>query len=92
MDVDLRLLFFVVWGLGSVLGYGLGLKHRLTRRPRRVNEVRIAIGLFLTAFSALAAITAVLFAPHAVPVRGFFSMLFLGAFFAVGLLMATEKE
>lgn len=94
--LDVRLLTYVIWGIGTTLVYGYVLlrrgrayRRRHDRRARR--ELLTAIGLFLTAFAANFAILVVLFVPQGQDVRGFFVAFALGAFSAVGVNLATDS-
>lgn len=93
--IDWRLAFFILWGGGCVLIYGVVFMNRLAlyrkhhdRRSRR--DLGEASGLFLVAGSAALAIMTVLFAPEAASVRGLVNALALGGFLGVGVIMATE--
>lgn len=96
-DLDFRVLTYVIWGIGTTLVYGYVLlcrtrafRRRHDRRSRR--ELMTGIGLFLTAFAANLAVLVVLFGREAgQDARSFFVALSLGAFFAVGVNMATES-
>ena len=95
-DADFRVLTYIVWGIGTTLVYGYVLLRRM-RAFRRRNDKRsrrellTGIGLFLTAFASNLAVLVVLFAREAgQDARSFFVALALGAFFAVGVNMATE--
>lgn len=96
-DLDFRLLTYIIWGVGTTLIYGYVLvrrarsyRRRLDTRSRR--ELMTAVGLFMTAFAANIAILVVLFGREAgQDARSFFVALSLGAFFAVGVNLATES-
>lgn len=97
MSVDTRFLAYCVWGIGTVLVYGMVLvrrrrlwKSRHDLRARR--DLVAASSLFLTALFSSAAIFAVLFGQNGTGIRGFMAALALGAFFAAGLVMATGEE
>lgn len=91
---DSRFLTYVLWGLGTTLVYGIvlirkGRAFRKIRDSRSIRELASSFGLFLTAFAANIAILAVLFGDTR-SVRGFFIAIALGAFFATGVVMATD--
>ena len=85
----------ILWGGGTVLTYArvLWLRRRSygfhhDRRSRR--DYLSAFGLFLVALFSAFSIASVLFEGTA-GARGFSTAAALGAYLAVGLLLATEK-
>jgi Ni/Fe-hydrogenase subunit HybB-like protein len=97
MSLDTKLLFYGIWGIGVILVYGVVLlrtrqRWKVRRDKRAQRDLIAAVALFLAALAASLAIFMVLFGPLGVGVRGFFSALALGAFFAAGLVMATDSE
>jgi rhamnogalacturonyl hydrolase YesR len=96
IHIDTRVLAFVVWGLGTVLAYAYVMDGRyrtfLTRRDRRsVREFSASVALFLTALASSIAIGLSLWNEDGEAARQFFSALALGAFFAAGVVMATDR-
>ncbi len=94
--MDWRLVMLIVWGGGTVVTYArvLWLRRRSytihhDRRSRR--DYLTAFGLFLVALTSAMSIAMVLFGEATTGARGFATSVALGAFLAVGLLMATEK-
>ena len=85
-----------LWGGGTVFAYGRVLLVRRRayalhhdRRARR--DYLSAFGLFIVALLAGSAVGFVLFEEQGQGLRPFVITLALGAFLAVGILMATEK-
>ena len=96
MSVDTRLIAYVVWGIGTTLVYFIVLDTRYRAYLRRHDarsrrELQAGFGLFLTALAANLAILLVLFGEETANARGFLSALALGAFFATGIILATER-
>lgn len=90
-----RLLFFGIWGVGTLVVYGIVIvyrwkiwRHHHDRRSLR--DFLEGFALWLVAFGASAATAAVLLAPDVSTVRGFLNSLALGAFFGAGILMASD--
>ncbi len=95
-DVDGRLIVLALWGGGTVVAYGRVLylrreSYRIHRDRRSRRDLMAAFGLFLTAVCSGLSIAFVLFGPAGSGPRGFIISVALGAFLAVGILMATEK-
>ena len=96
-DVDFRLVFWVVWGVGTVLVYGALFfrRYRIFRKhqePRARRDLMEAFGLFLVALAAFLGISAALFGP---PGQGWGRLMFAissGAFFIVGVYAVMERE
>ena len=91
-----RLLFFGVWGIGTLVVYGIVIvyrwkiwRHHHDRRSFR--DFLEGFSLWLVAFGASAAVASVLMYPDASTVRGFLNSLALGAFFGAGVIMATDS-
>ena len=94
--VDTRLAAYVIWGLGTVAVYGVVLVRRYAeygqrRDARAKRELMESIASFITSLAALLAITLVLFGPSGTGIRGTFTAIALGAFFAAGLIQALER-
>jgi len=97
VNVDTRFLAYLIWGLGTLVVYGVVLfkrrhayvQHNDARSRRDLIE---AIALFIVAFGASLAITFVLFGEAGSGIRGWASAVALGAFSAAGLVMATERH
>ena len=94
--MDWRLVMLALWGGGTVLTYARVLWMRRAsyslhhdRRARR--DYLTAFGLFLVALASALSIALVLFGDSGAGARGFATAVSLGAFLAVGLIMATEK-
>jgi hypothetical protein len=92
-----RLMMLLVWGGGTVVAYGTVFLHRLRSyrlhhdtRSRR--ELITSFSLLLTAASAAFATGMVLLGPTGTGIRGWFVALALGAFFAAGIVMASETK
>jgi hypothetical protein len=97
MDIDTRLLAYLLWGVGTTLVYGIVLRgryraFRVRLDPRARRELMVAFGLFLTALMANLAILLVLFGTPGTGIRGFAVAVALGAFAATGLVMATDED
>jgi hypothetical protein len=96
-DVDLRVAFWVVWGVGTVLVYGalFARRYRIFRKhqePRARRDLMEAFGLFLVSVAAALGITAALFGPTG---QGWGRLMFAvssGVFFVVGLYSVMERE
>ena len=96
-DVDLRPVMFLVWGGGTVATYAWVLRrrvitHRIHHDVRSRRDVLSAMGLFLTALTAALSILMGLFAVNGGGFRSVLVALSLGAFFGVGVILATEDE
>lgn len=94
MTIDTRFVAFLVWGVGTVLVWGIVLfrryvSYRLHRDSRARRDLSSGFGLFLTALAAAGSIAFVLFGPAGSGLRGMMTAISLGAFFATGLVMAT---
>lgn len=94
-DIDWRLIVLLVWGGGTVATYSRVLRRRyLAYRVHRDNRGRrdllSAFGLFLTALTSALSIALVLFGSEGGSIRGLFVAISLGAFFAVGVILASE--
>lgn len=92
-----RLVMLLVWGGGTVVAYGTVFVHRLRswhlhRDTRSTRELVSSFGLLLTALGAALAIGVVLLGPEGTGIRGWFVALALGAFFAAGIVMASETK
>lgn len=95
-EVDARLLFWAVWGLGTLVVYSAIFMRRLRvlrhhRDPRSRREVLEAFGYLLVAVSAALGITVAIFARGS----GWGSLLFAiasGAFLVVGVYTILETE
>ena len=90
-----RILFFGVWGVGTLIVYGIVIvfrwkiwRHHHDRRSFR--DFLEGFALWLVAFGASAAVAAVLLYPDVSTIRGFLNSLALGAFFGAGILMAGD--
>lgn len=97
VDIDFRLLAYLVWGIGTTLIYFVVMDRRYRaylRRPdaRARRELVVCIGLFITALMANLAVLMVLFGTPGTGLRGFFIATSLGAFFAVGIVMLTDRR
>lgn len=95
MLMDLRLVSYLVWGVGTVLVYGIVLRkrrrsYRLHHDARAWRDLLEAVALFITALASLLAVTLVLFGPGGQGIRGLFVAMALGAYSAAGLVMASE--
>lgn len=95
-DLDGRLIVLLVWGGGTVLAYGRVLlnrtrAYRLHRDSRARRDLASGIALFLTALCSGLSIAFVLFGPAGGGARAFAVAVALGAFFAAGIVMASEK-
>ena len=93
MDV-IQLGFWVVWGVGTPLVYGLlmrkrGMIYRIHRDRRALRPAIEAIGLFIVSLAAAVGVTVALFAPGTGLAR-IFSAVACGAFFAVGVYALME--
>lgn len=91
-----RVIFFGVWGIGTLLVYGIVIvyrwriwRHHHDRRSFR--DFLEGFALWLVAFGASAAVASVLMYPDASTIRGFLNSLALGAFFGAGVVMATDS-
>ena len=94
--MDWRLIVLALWGGGTVLVYGRVLlirqqSYRLHRDRRSRRDLLAALGLFLVALCSGLSIAVVVFGRNGDGMRSFATALALGAFLAVGILMATEK-
>lgn len=94
-ELDTKLAAYVIWGVGTVLVYGIVLGRRrlayLRKRTRRSRQDLLsALGLFVTSLCAFLAITAVFWSPAGQGARGFFVAVALGAFFAAGVVKLRE--
>jgi hypothetical protein len=92
-----RVLMLLVWGGGTVAAYGLVFVHRLRswhlhRDTRSTRELVSSLGLLLTSVGAALATGMVLLGPTGTGIRGWFVALALGAFFAAGIVMASETK
>lgn len=95
-DLDLRLVFWAVWAVGTFLVYGVTFVRRLSAfRERRDHRARReafeAFGYFLVAVAASLGITVVLY----FRATGWASLLFAissGVFFVVGLYTVADAE
>lgn len=92
---ETRVVLLLAWGGGTVSVYGFVLTDRVAawhrhRDRRSLRELLTAFGLFLTALSAGLSVALVLYSPLGSDVHGFFTAVSLGAFFAVGMLMAGD--
>jgi hypothetical protein len=92
-----RLVMLLIWGGGTVVAYGTVFVHRLRswhlhRDARSTRELVSAFGLLLTSLGAALAIGVVLLGPPGSDIRGWFVALALGAFFAAGIVMASETK
>src|SRR6185369_12265160 len=77
VTVDTRFLAFLVWGVGTVLVYGVVLYDRVRswhywRDERALRSMLTAVGLFMTAVGAGASIAFVLFGEVGSGIRGLF--------------------
>lgn len=98
MPVDLRVVFWIVWGVGTVVVYGLLLrrrrKHYLRHRDRRAfRDQTASLGYFLIAVLAFLGITFALFGEIGGRTLG--GLLFAvasGGYFIVGLYSLLERE
>lgn len=94
--VDLRLAYWLVWGIGTVVVYALLLRrarrHYVKHRdPRAFRDLSRAFGYFLVSLAAGLGITVALFARG----TGVGSLLFAissGAFTVVGLYALLDRE
>lgn len=94
-DLDLRLVSFAVWGLGTVIVYGDVLRVRyhswsLHHDGRGKRELVSGFALFLTALTSAVSIFLVLFR-EVDSLRGLFVAVSLGAFTGAGIVLRTEK-
>jgi hypothetical protein len=97
VTIDTRFLAFLVWGAGTVIVYGIVLYDRVKswhywRDERSLRSMLTAVGLFMTALGAGSATALVLFGESGSGIRGLFVAISLGAFFATGLIMATNRR
>jgi len=103
-DVDVRLVVYGVWALGSVIVWGrvftddLGdyrASRRMTRRERRARSaVQVLLSdfaLFLVAIASALSILTLVIGQEVPGLRGFALALSLGAFFGAGLVKATFR-
>jgi len=97
MTVDTRFIAFLVWGVGTVIVYGIVLVDRVRRwhhwrDARSARALMTAIGLFLTALCASLAIGFALFGESGSGIRGLLTAVSLGAYFATGVIMASTRH
>lgn len=97
MNLDTRLLAYLVYGIGTVIVYGAVLYQRrrawrLYHDGRARRDLLSGIALFLTAFATMLATTLVLFGQLATDVRGLLIAMALGAFFANGLVELSVQR
>ena len=103
-DIDIRLIVYTVWALGSVLVWGKVFSDdfgdfRATRRARRrerrsrsAAQVLLSdFALFLVAIASALSILTLVIGQEVPGLRGFASALSLGAFFGAGLVKATFR-
>ena len=86
----------VIVGLGCLIVYSVVLRDRITEfreyRDRRARRDLVeGIGLWIVAVSSAAAIFLVFFPPSVAGLRGWAVGVAVGAFFALGLLMVSER-
>lgn len=94
--MDVRLVIYGIWGVGTVLVYGDVLRRRwradrLHHDARSRRDLRSGIALFLTAFASFLAITFVLFGEAGTGIRGLFVSIALGAFLGAGWVMRADE-
>ncbi len=94
--MDWRVIVLALWGGGTVVAYGRLLwirrQSHITHHDRRSRRDYLsAFGLFLVAICSAASIAFVLFGSVTSEAYSFIRSISLGAFLAVGILMATEK-
>jgi hypothetical protein len=95
-DLDIRVVFWAVWAVGTPLVYGAIFFRRLRtfqrhRDPRSRREALEAFGYFLVSVCAFLGISAVLYFRG----QGFASLMFAissGVFFVVGLYTVLDVE
>lgn len=94
-NVDPRLVFWLVWAVGTALVWGINFarqrrKYKHHPDPASLRDALHALGLFLVAVAAFLGVTAALFLRGG----GLGSLLFAisaGAFFVVGLYAVFER-
>ena len=95
--IDTRFLAFLVWGVGTIIVYTVVLYDRVKswhywRDERALRSMLTAVGLFITALCAGASVGLALFVQAGTGIRGLLVAISLGAFFATGLIMATNRR
>ena len=90
-----RVLFYGIWGIGvfilfTVVLYRRWGNHRRHHDARSKRDFLEAVGLWLVACAASFAVGAALIESTRSTIPGALSLLSLGAFFGVGVFMATE--
>lgn len=91
-----QLLFWIVWGAGTPLVYGLLLRKRRRHYQRHhdrraLRDAMEALGLFLVSIAASLGITVALLGPSGGIGRILFAIS-CGAFFAVGVYALAESQ
>ena len=94
--MDTRWLAYVIWGLGTVLIYGLVLdnaRHRYRKRPdaRSRRELFEKAAGFIVALNAFVAITVALWGTATADFRGLVIAVALGAFTAKGAIELRDE-
>jgi hypothetical protein len=95
--MDLKFAIYVVWGLGTVVVYGIVLRkrrrsYRLHHDARSRRDLISGLALFITSLCSFLAITFVLFGEPGTGIRGLFAATALGAYLGAGIVMASEEN
>lgn len=93
--MEARLLFYGVWGIGVFILFTVVLLRRYANHSRHHDarsrrDFLEAVGLWLVACAASFAVGSALIDQTSRTIPGALSLLSLGAFFGVGVFMATE--
>ena len=94
--MEARLVFYLIWGVGVFVVYSIVLArrrqvHAVHHDKRSRRDLAEAFGLWLVALAASMAVATVLFEPLRGTISGLLTSIALGAFFGVGVIMATEE-
>ncbi len=96
IDIDTRWIAYLIWGLGTVMVYGLVLRKgwrvwRVRRDRRAQRELMERIARFLVAVASLASLTLALWGEAGTGARGLVIALALGAYTAAGVIEFREE-
>lgn len=91
IEIDGRWVAYAIWGLGTVVIYGLSLRRgwrswRVRRDTRSERELLERTARFLVALASVASLTLALFGEQGTAIRAIIVAIALGAFTAAGAL------
>lgn len=95
-ELDTRWIAYILWGVGTVVVYGVVLYRRQglyvrfpDRRSRR--DLMEAVVLFIVALASFLAITMVLWGEPGTGIRGMLVAVALGAYTGAGVIMLSDQ-